>query len=142
MGDVASSLCALGYHERIDERLSNIPSFLADLRRACFARIYAADKSLAIFLGRPPRIIKEFCFFQLPTRKLDAWNFANGATHDATPSSTPIMDLETSHSNTDGRERIDYTADTCCSALFASLKEEALLMLRRRHLVDQTQVLR
>ncbi|KAJ5807319.1 hypothetical protein N7447_010775 [Penicillium robsamsonii] len=61
-GDVASSLFALGYHEKIDEGVHNIPSFLAELRRACFARIYAADKSLAIFLGRPPRIVKDYCF--------------------------------------------------------------------------------
>ncbi|CAG8367868.1 unnamed protein product [Penicillium salamii] len=143
MGDVASSLCALGYHERIDKRLSNIPSFLANLRRACFARIYAADKSLAIFLGRPPRIVKEFCFFQLPTHTMDTWNASNTATHNNnTLLSTPRTDREASHSTTDGAERIDYTADTCCSALFASLKEEVLLMLRRRHLADQTQSVR
>jgi hypothetical protein len=115
MGDVVSSLCALGYHEKIDERVSNIPSFLAQLRRACFARIYAADKSLAIFLGRPPRIVKEYCFFQLPDYTMDL---------------------------TKGVEAINYTADTRSSASFASLKEEALLMLRKRHVADQTSNIR
>lgn len=124
MGDNASSLCALGFHERVDERINHIPEFLAELRRACFARIYAADKSLAIFLGRPPRIVEEFCFLQLPTLRINLENIGS------------------SHRHLNGTERMDYTADTFCSTLFASLKEEALLMLRKRHLVDQTTTVR
>lgn len=73
MGDLASSLFALGYHEKIDELTSDIPAFAAELRRACFARVYAGDKSLAIFLGRPPRIGKEYCHFQIPTQEANIW---------------------------------------------------------------------
>ncbi|OQD95465.1 hypothetical protein PENSOL_c020G00087 [Penicillium solitum] len=128
MGDVASSLFALGYHEKIDEGMHNIPIFLAELRRACFARIYAADKSLAIFLGRPPRIVKEYCFFQLPTH-LEARNDEYAAGFDnPTQSSLSNVNWGTSSRTQDNPEPINYTADTRCSALFASLKEEVLLM--------------
>lgn len=140
MGDVASSLFALGYHEKIDEEVNNIPSFLAELRRACFARIYAADKSLAIFLGRPPRIVKEYCFLQLPT--LTAIRTGEG-----TPRSNYITQLTSSENSpvirderTDRTEPINYTADTRCSALFASLKEEVLLMFRKRHLNETERI--
>ncbi|KAJ5721970.1 hypothetical protein N7488_000005 [Penicillium malachiteum] len=140
MGDLASSLFALGYHERIDERMQEIPTFLAELRRACFARIYAADKSLAIFLGRPPRIVKDFCFFQLPT-------LTTIQTEEDTRKSNHITPIHSSDAcsiisvrTTDYTEPINYTADTRCSALFASLKEEVLLMFRRRHLNETERI--
>lgn len=140
MGDIASSLFALGYHEKIDEDMHNIPIFLAELRRACFARIYAADKSLAIFLGRPPRIVKEYCFFQLPIH-LETRNEEYAAGFDnLTQSSLSNVNWGTSSRTQDNPEPINYTADTRCSALFASLKEEVLLMFRKRHLNETERI--
>ncbi|OMP84418.1 hypothetical protein BK809_0000199 [Diplodia seriata] len=120
VGDLSSSLFALGYHEKLD---TNIPPFVAELRKAIFARIYAADKSLAIFLGRPPRIIKTYCKFQLPTNTPNLWDDDGSRPHSTT-------------SNHDAHhepaEPINYTADTRCAALFASLKEEILELYRNR----------
>lgn len=134
MGDVASSLFALGYHEKIDEGMHNIPDFLAELRRACFARIYAADKSLAIFLGRPPRIVKEYCFFQLPTHPGIRNDEYSAGFDNLTRLSLSNVNWGISGRTHDNPEPMNYTADTRCSALFASLKEEVLLMFRKRHL--------
>lgn len=136
MGDVASSLFALGYHERIDEEANNIPTFLAELRRACLARIYAADKSLAIFLGRPPRIVKEYCFLQLPAPTVMTRTRENnpGRNFRQLPTSSSESAATTHDRGMDLVEAINYTADTRCSALFAALKEEILLMFRQRYL--------
>lgn len=136
MGDVASSLFALGYHEKIEEATSNIPLFVAELRRTIFARVYSADKSLAIFLGRPPRVVKAYCTFHLPANLPGLWETVGS---DQTRSKT--CDTSTSiavSSDLGGQECINYTADTRCSARFALLKEEALKMFRNRHSQDQS----
>lgn len=130
MGDVASSLFALGYHEKVNEEAHNIPTFLAELRRACFARIYAADKSLAIFLGRPPRIVKEYCFLQLPALATTPTKEEMPHPDHVTQPTFPEAHAMTRGERTGLVETINYTADTRCSALFASLKEEVLLMFR------------
>ncbi|KAL2703509.1 hypothetical protein AAEP93_004580 [Penicillium crustosum] len=140
MGDVASSLFALGYHEKIDEDMHDIPIFLAELRRACFARIYAADKSLAIFLGRPPRIVKEYCFFQLPTYLGVRNDEYTTGFDNPIQSSRSNVNWEIGDTTQNNPEPINYTADTRCSALFASLKEEVLLMLRKRHLNETERI--
>lgn len=113
MGDLSSSLFALGYHEKINDSAAAIPVFIAELRKATFARIYAADKSMAIFLGRPPRIIKAYCNFQLPTNLPSLWG------------QDPALAKG-------GPEPINYTADTRCSASFACLKEDILALSRDR----------
>lgn len=123
VGDAASSLFALGLHEQIvDEDTPNVPYFLAELRKACFARIYAADKELAIFLGRPPRIIGEYCVFQAPEWSSLPWH---GYAHDGN-------DRLLRHADGSSTPAINYTADTRRSALFARLKEEIMQLLRNR----------
>ncbi|OJD40320.1 zn-c6 fungal-type dna-binding domain [Diplodia corticola] len=129
MGDLSSSLFALGYHERTDGNASNIPLYVAELRRAIFARIYAADKSLAIFLGRPPRIVKTYCNFQLPANIPGLWD-AGSETSNSSHSAASSHDGD--HDNVGPPEPINYTADTRYSALFASLKEEILELYRNR----------
>ncbi|CAH0005360.1 unnamed protein product [Clonostachys byssicola] len=140
MGDLASSLFALGYHEKIDELSSDIPAFASELRKACFARVYAGDKSLAIFLGRPPRIGKEYCFFQIPANVPEVWS----------PTRMETAGNETSpfQSGTDsiakqvpkGLEPINYMADTCCAALFAFIKEDILRLLRGTNSVRDEEI--
>lgn len=136
MGDVASSLFALGYHEKIEEATSNIPLFVAELRRTIFARVYAADKSLAIFLGRPPRVVKAFCTFHLPANLPGLWQTSGSDKTGAQTSDTSTSIVV--NSDLVGQESINYTADTRCSARFALLKEEALKMFRNRHSQDQS----
>lgn len=138
MGDVASSLFALGYYEKVNEATSNVPAFVAELRKACFARIYAADKSLAIFLGRPPRIVKEYCYFQVPTNSPDIWGQCVSENSSDNPPPQSKMNRNTNH-KLDDAETINYMADTRCSALFACLKEEILQLFRSRHSRDQTE---
>ncbi|KAJ5582467.1 hypothetical protein N7535_001087 [Penicillium sp. DV-2018c] len=107
LGDAISSTFALGYHENIETK-PNIPPCLKELRKTAFARIYSADKNIAIFLGRPPRMNKRFCHFQIPS------------CHNAQQGSTAwTSDAEAG-----------YRADTRWSALCASLKEEIWELLQ------------
>lgn len=55
LGDVVSSLYALGYHEKVNLN-ALVPATLGGLRSAAFCRAYSADKNVSIFLGRPPRM--------------------------------------------------------------------------------------
>ncbi|KAG0645056.1 Quinic acid utilization activator [Hyphodiscus hymeniophilus] len=118
LGDVASSIFALGYHEHIDHNES-APSFVKDLRWAAFACAYSGDKNVSIFLGRPPRIQRKYCRLELPGN-------ANGVPSSDTPSS-----LE--HFRWSPDENFDYTADTRWSFLCALLKEEALDLFQEKN---------
>ncbi|KAH8423082.1 fungal specific transcription factor domain-containing protein [Aspergillus melleus] len=102
-----SSMFALGYHENIETK-TETPPFLMKVRKTAFARIYSADKNIAIFLGRPPRMSKRFCHFQIPSSSPDSQGNTEWDT-DAMPS---------------------YTEETRWSALCASLKEEILELAR------------
>ncbi|KAJ5384596.1 hypothetical protein N7517_002507 [Penicillium concentricum] len=110
LGDAISSTFALGYHENIEIK-PGLPRFLKELRKTAFARIYSADKNIAIFLGRPPRMNKRFCHFQIPSCR----NAEEGSA-DWAP------DAESG-----------YRADTRWSALCASLKEEIWELLQDKH---------
>ncbi|KAJ6081914.1 hypothetical protein N7499_006788 [Penicillium canescens] len=109
LGDAISSTFALGYHENIEAK-PGIPKFLKELRKTAFARIYSADKNIAIFLGRPPRMNKRFCHFQIPSCR------------NAQNSLEWSVDAEAG-----------YGADTRWSALCASLKEEIWELLQDKH---------
>ncbi|KAL7815928.1 hypothetical protein V8C44DRAFT_323393 [Trichoderma aethiopicum] len=141
MGDVASSLFALGYHEKIDQDSSDIPLFVAELRRSCFARIYAADKSLAIFLGRPPRIMKEFCYFQLPTKFTSLWEDSSDTCKSSNSPRPSPMIADGDAEEFDNEQVLNYTSDTFCSALFAVIKEEILQLFRKRHVFSETSII-
>ncbi|KAH0592751.1 hypothetical protein MHUMG1_09575 [Metarhizium humberi] len=115
LGDVISSTFALGYHEDLNGK-ADTPVFLLELRKAAFARIYSADKNVSLFLGRPLRMSKRFCHFQLPG---DAAVRENHAT--ATEQSGEYRWA----SDTE----INYRAETRWSAICASLKEEIIELL-------------
>ncbi|KAH8891240.1 hypothetical protein GQ53DRAFT_841627 [Thozetella sp. PMI_491] len=117
LGDIASSLFAIGYHEKI-EIGPRTPLFLADLRRNAFARIYSADKNMSLFLGRPCRINRRFCHFQIPS------NNPKGLTAEsesASPEQGNVWAAE---------EEINFLADTKWTAICAILKEEILELFR------------
>ncbi|KAK2604206.1 hypothetical protein N8I77_007154 [Diaporthe amygdali] len=111
LGDVIASVYALGYHQKIETN-RHTPFFLAELRRAAFATIYSADKNVAIFLGRPPRMSKRFCYFQ-------------------TPMTEPLDQYETAYKWPPGVE-ISYRAEMRWSALCACLKEEVMELLFKK----------
>ncbi|GFF51546.1 chromatin structure-remodeling complex protein RSC30 [Aspergillus udagawae] len=64
LGDLTTIVFALGLHQAGDER--NIPFFLSELRKRIMIGAYGIDKDLALFLGRPPRICKQYCNIQSP----------------------------------------------------------------------------
>jgi len=114
IGDVISSTFALGYHENLEAK-PDVPPFLTEMRKTASARIYSADKNLAIFLGRPPRMCKRFCHLHLPSSWIGFETLAYGHTPNA-----------------DGDEEIKatYCGDTRWSVICASLKEDIMEMLR------------
>lgn len=135
MGDLSSSLFALGYHEKLNEANSQIPGFILELRKATFARIYAADKSLAIFLGRPPRVLKLYCDFQLPSFGPDLW-IEYGPSDESCRQHPPGHHA---HQDAGGKELINYMADTRCSASFSYLMEDILQLARNPSAEDRTE---
>ncbi|GFF98018.1 chromatin structure-remodeling complex protein RSC30 [Aspergillus udagawae] len=64
LGDLTTIVFALGLHQAGDER--NIPFFLSELRKRIMIGAYGIDKDVALFLGRPPRICKQYCNIQSP----------------------------------------------------------------------------
>ncbi|KAK9413679.1 hypothetical protein SUNI508_11760 [Seiridium unicorne] len=110
LGDVASSLFALGYHQQM-EKAPSVPDFLHNLRRSVFAQAYSADKNVSIFLGRPPRISKKFCRFNL---------LKHHCTEAQPNTSEPQWWNQGSI--------FDYMLDIQWSALCATLKEDILLL--------------
>lgn len=111
LGDVISSISAMGYHDDIDNK-PDTPFFLTQLRKTAFARIYSADKNVAIFLGRPPRVTKRFSHLQIPSSFLDPSHSTEMWGPDA---------------------KANYRAETRWSALCVSLKEEVLEIAHDKH---------
>ncbi|KAF5856992.1 hypothetical protein ETB97_006448 [Aspergillus alliaceus] len=64
-GDLVSYIHAMGLHHPHPAE-SSIPLFLSEARTRVFAASYRTDKSLAIFLGRPPRLPYHYCDVGLP----------------------------------------------------------------------------
>ncbi|RBR20112.1 uncharacterized protein FIESC28_05391 [Fusarium coffeatum] len=104
LGDLSSSLFALGYHQQLESN-GPIPPFLKRLRQAVFASSYSTDKNVSIFLGRPPRISRKFCHFR--QLSLDSY-YSSEWSPDA---------------------KLDLFADARWAALCAILKEEIIVEL-------------
>ncbi|KAI9166387.1 hypothetical protein HJFPF1_02488 [Paramyrothecium foliicola] len=100
LGDLSSSLFALGYHQDIESSQA-LPPFLRTLRQGALAYSYSADKNVSIFLGRPPRILKRFCYLE------------HGYFSNYWPEDTPV----------------DFFADARWAALCATLKEDIVFEL-------------
>ena len=90
---------------------------LQEMRKTAVARAYSADKNLAIFLGRPPRINRKF----FSTKVLG--QIAEDLM--ATDISKEIWTLPVSNISI-----FSYDIDTWWSAMCARLKEEALDLSR------------
>ncbi|OGM48494.1 fungal specific transcription factor [Aspergillus bombycis] len=65
LGDLSTHIFELGLH-RDSEQSSSLPVFLVETRRRLFAAAYQLDKSIATFLGRPPRISLRHSDCRLP----------------------------------------------------------------------------
>ncbi|KAJ5348782.1 Transcription factor [Penicillium brevicompactum] len=119
LGNVVSSMFALGYHENVEKSKPPIPNFLAELRKAAWAITYSADKNVAIFLGRPPRMSKRFCHFQIP---LNPPNAELGSVANAWDRTTRWQE----------DTPFCYRAGIRWAALCSALKEDILELLRDR----------
>ena len=115
-GDVIGSLLFLGYHEEVKSD-ATVPPFLTELRRAAFAQIYFDDKNVAAFLGRPPRLSRRFCCFQLPRGSIER-------SADSVVPDTGAIDLSQQLFDTDAG--IEAMTGLRWTAVCALLKEEAL----------------
>ena len=65
LGDLSTTVFALGLHQEI-KASPDVPFWLAEIRKRCFATVYAVDKLMATFVGRPPRISRRYCSIQIP----------------------------------------------------------------------------
>ena len=65
LGDLSTHIFELGLH-RDCQQSSSLPVFLVETRRRLFAATYQLDKSIATFLGRPPRISLRHSDCRLP----------------------------------------------------------------------------
>ncbi|KAI8712229.1 hypothetical protein NCS52_01320600 [Fusarium sp. LHS14.1] len=115
VGNVISSTMALGYHEDLSTKYK-IPTFLLELRKAAFARVHSLDKNSSLFLGRPLRLSKRFCHFQLPDSRLPL------------DCQSPLLD-ELGLYQWDPESVMNYRAETRWSALCAFIKEDAIELL-------------
>lgn len=118
LGDVISSLLALGYHERI-QTSPRAPAFLLALRQASFARTFSYDKNVAVFLGRPPRLHRKYCNIQSLSTDMQVGQ-ANGS------NVPPLL----SFAEWSSPGHFDRTTDTRWSFLCALCKGD-ILELRR-----------
>ncbi|KAJ5420624.1 hypothetical protein N7465_003143 [Penicillium sp. CMV-2018d] len=109
LGDVAASLYALGYHQQQTDSFCTAPHFVRDLRQTAFCRTYSADKNVSIFLGRPPRILRKFCHFDLP----------------GTPTQ-PAQRASRKPAVWDPTEKPNFATDSKWAALCGILKEDIL----------------
>ena len=114
-----ASAFALGYHENIQSK-PEVPPFLVEVRETAFARIFSADKNIAIFLGRPPRMSKTFSYFQIPSGR------ANSEVELSGPRGHHRIE------DWDPNVEISYRAESRWSALCASIKEDILELLVRQ----------
>lgn len=120
LGDVIGSLMFLGLNETIADQ-PTIPTFFTELRRSIFAQIYSDDKNMAVFLGRPPRLNRKFCCFQLPSTARDR-------RHASYVLQSPMANAE--YAFFGPGDRAEYVTGLCWTACCASLKEEILEALQ------------
>lgn len=114
LGDVISSIYALGHHQQADHDDTNTPLFLLDLRRQTFAIAYSADKNVSLFLGRPPRLHRKYCNFVLP-----------GSNGWVVGSSTSRQDVE-----------FDFASDIRWAGMCAILKEDIVELFSGEEIHD------
>ncbi|EHK21988.1 uncharacterized protein TRIVIDRAFT_134559, partial [Trichoderma virens Gv29-8] len=65
MGNLSSAIFALNYHRGFQDDM-NTPAYLVELRKRAIALSHELDKSLATFVGRPPRLNRSYCNIELP----------------------------------------------------------------------------
>ncbi|KAL6815196.1 hypothetical protein GGI42DRAFT_104196 [Trichoderma sp. SZMC 28013] len=65
MGNLSSTIFTLDYHRGFQDD-TNTPTYLVELRKRAMALSHELDKSLATFVGRPPRLNRSYSTIKLP----------------------------------------------------------------------------
>lgn len=76
-GYLSTALISYGLHNEIKVN-DRTPFFIAELRKRLFICAYQDDKYSALFVGRPPRLTRQYCRIQLPLDLNDAQTMSNG----------------------------------------------------------------
>jgi len=58
-------MVAMGLHQGNAEN-PDMPFFLSQQRKKIFAKVYTHDKSISLFVGRPPRLSYRYCKLEMP----------------------------------------------------------------------------
>nr|OQO20119.1 hypothetical protein B0A51_10020 [Rachicladosporium sp. CCFEE 5018] len=82
-GELCDAVVAMGLHQG-NQTDGDTPFFLAQLRKKIFISVYARDKVVASFLGRPPRLSYRYCKMDMPLDLNDEQLFETGAELEAT----------------------------------------------------------
>lgn len=123
LGDIISSIYALGYHEQ-NRTSDNCPKFLKHIREAVFAFTYSADKNVSIFLGRPPRMQRRYCDFDFLQ--------CSGSSEDFD------FDQISEYLGWSVENNFDYMIEAWWSVVCALQKEEILQVFREKSAAEKS----
>jgi hypothetical protein len=98
--EVNSAFITMGLHQEIKAN-SQIPFFLAELRKRIRAMVYTAEISIATFLGRPPRLSHRYMDLDPPLDLTDSELFSENPQELA----VAISELDEQGYNRDGEIR-------------------------------------
>jgi len=66
MTEACDTVIVLGYHQQRRAENMQLPLFLFELHVRLTDQVFAHDKTIATFLGRPPRLSYRYCVLELP----------------------------------------------------------------------------
>lgn len=64
-GELCDAMVAMGLHQGNRES-PDTPFFLSQQRKKLFSQVYTHDKSISLFVGRPPRLSYRYCKLEMP----------------------------------------------------------------------------
>jgi hypothetical protein len=76
-GQLYNALIAFGLNQEIKVD-DHTPFFISEIRKRLFVCAYENDKYTAAFIGRPPRLTRQYCLIQLPLDLNDAQTMSDG----------------------------------------------------------------
>ena len=76
-GVLCNAMVAFGLHQEIKAD-DETPFFISEFRKRLFVVVYENDKLTSIFIGRPPRLTRQYCRIQLPLDLTDAQTMSDG----------------------------------------------------------------
>lgn len=130
--EVNSALIAMGLHQKIKAD-SQVPFFLAELRKRLRAMVYTAEISIATFLGRPPRLSHRYMDLDPPLDLTDSELFSEYPQELA----VAISELDEQGYNRDGEIR--HVSWIRSSISFTKRREDILELSLGNYTPDEVQ---